>query len=29
MTNGTFQEYDPSLTRIYQDGVGFVKYDPA
>jgi hypothetical protein len=29
MTNGTFQEYDPTLTRIYQEGVGFVNYDAA
>ena len=27
LTGGTYQRYEPSLHRIYQDGVGFVVYD--
>ncbi|KAL6753098.1 hypothetical protein V8C86DRAFT_2438700 [Haematococcus lacustris] len=27
LTGGTFQEYRPTLNRIYKEGQGFVKYD--
>ncbi|KAG1678269.1 hypothetical protein FOA52_013890 [Chlamydomonas sp. UWO 241] len=27
LTGGTFQEYDKNMSRVFQEGVGFVKYD--
>ncbi len=27
LTGGTYQEYDPTVSRIYKEGIGFVPYD--
>ncbi len=27
LTGGTYQEYDPTVARIYHEGVGFVSHD--
>ena len=29
MTGGSYQEYDPKLYKVYQEGQGFIKFDPA